>query len=152
MGAGKVFEIPWCSRHRASFGAMGCSPPPVLERPCSSPAGDAAWMNTSGLRPAEHTVCLNRSVAGEPHCLPKELRRLPLLPACPFLHISTCFCPISIFYPLGRCEIDVIVFSREFPRFLLRLISHLCFLCVKCPFFYDTDPFLTIGVPGYFGY
>ena len=45
LGAAQVLEIHWCWWHGASFRAMGCSHWPVLERPCSSPAAEARWMN-----------------------------------------------------------------------------------------------------------
>lgn len=37
-------------------------------------------------------------------------------------------------------------FSCAFPRLLIKLTSHLDFLCVKCPFFFYTISFLTIVI------
>ena len=97
---------------------------------CRSPLDEC----TTTDRPANTWGYLNSTVASECHCLSKELRQLALPPPSPFLHIPSAlgFVQLLFFTPLVGVK-WISLFSCEFPRLLIRLISHLDFLCVKCP-------------------
>ena len=90
MGAGEAFEIRWYWWHGASFRAMGCSHHPVPERPRSSPAADALWMNAPQLTDqlmwgATWTTRWPVSATVAPRCWGDLLSHWP----SPFLHIPS---------------------------------------------------------------
>ena len=149
-GAGKVFEIHCCWWHRAFFRATDCLHWPVLEKPSLSPAdgrGKNALQLTDPLTSGAiwRGVCVGWWVSAT-----SFTRSWNTLLSHQHLHSPTScqHLVLSSFYFLTPL-VDVkwiLEFSCAFPRLLIKLTSHLDFLCVKCPFFFYTISFLTIVI------
>ena len=149
-GAGKVFEIHWCWWHRAFFRATDCLHWQVREKPSLSPA-DGRGKNALQLTDPRTSGAIWRGVCvGWWVSATSFTRSWNTLLSHQHLHSPTScqHLVLSSFYFLTPL-VDVkwiSEFSCAFPRLLIKLISHLDFLCVKCPFFFYTISFLTIVI------